>query len=563
MDKPGRARGRGNILRSPWMGAAVLLVLVVGLVCALLLRAIYVRELTQGEERAAEMALLLEEQTLRHFQAADLVLQHVRDTLLLTEVAHDDPDFRRSLIARLDYLPHVRALFVIGPDGFIIHDTDYPDTPRVSLADRAYFILHQRNPDIGLHIGTPLISRSLYRPFVSVSRRIDSEGQFAGVVVAAVEPVFYEQFYADLQLGAQDSIGLYHRENALIARVPEDLGLLNQPVSALGPLLDRSRRAEAGTFTSKSPLDGERRAFSYRVVEGMPLIISVALSVDALLAPVRETALLGGLGFLSFAALMLSGTAMLLARHAERREQEQHARQTQRLSTIGEMTGGIAHDFRNVLAVVSSGLRLIEKADQDQEKRELYIRSIEEALKRGERITSALLHFARAHELQITKADINHLLRQLGPVLAHAAGTGISLDMKLQAGPGLCRVDTSHFDMIILNLVLNARDAIEGAGRIEILTSDWHEPGSSLVLEPGPYVRVRVRDNGQGMDEEVSRRAIEPFFSTKGERGTGLGLSQVYGVVRQLGGDVRISSRPGQGTTVDLLLPSVPGTPDA
>src|SRR3546814_536512 len=167
------------------------------------------------------LVALLHEQTTTVFHMTDFTLRAAKLRLERETLAQDDPGFRAGLTAMRESLDYLRALFVIGPDGFIEHDTDYPDTPGVSLADRAYFRQHRDNPNLSIFVGKPLLSRSVHRWFVPLARRIENaDGSFAGVVVAAIEPLFFERTYRRLQLNDEDSVALFHADSTLIARVP-------------------------------------------------------------------------------------------------------------------------------------------------------------------------------------------------------------------------------------------------------------------------------------------------------------------------------------------------------
>jgi signal transduction histidine kinase len=207
---------------------------------------------------------------------------------------------------------------------------------------------------------------------------------------------------------------------------------------------------------------------------------------------------------------------------------EHPARAAQRLAALGEMTGGIVHDFRNFLAVIESGLRL------------------------------ALLAFAKQKELEAHAGDVNELLGNLELPLRYSAGPGIRIVLKLASDIPKCLIDPSQFDAAVLNLVVNARDAMPNGGELQISTDRWAvETAISGSAAPGTYVRVRVKDSGQGMPAEVVRKVFDPFFTTKGEKGTGLGLPHVYAFMRLSGGHVGVTSERGIGTTFDLLFPSV------
>jgi signal transduction histidine kinase len=242
----------------------------------------------------------------------------------------------------------------------------------------------------------------------------------------------------------------------------------------------------------------------------------------------------------------------------ERSATERSARAAQRLAALGEMTGGIVHDFRNLLAVIESGLRLAEKNSEQSDKVHVYIAAAREAIDRGLKLTSQLLAFAKQQELEAHAGDVNELLRNLELPLRYSAGPGIRIVLKLASDIPKCLIAPSQFDAAVLNLVVNARDAMPNGGEIRISTERWvAETAISGSAAPGIYVRVRVKDSGQGMPAEVVRKVFDPFFTTKGEKGTGLGLPHVYAFMRLIGGHVGVTSERGRGTTFDLLFPSV------
>lgn len=237
---------------------------------------------------------------------------------------------------------------------------------------------------------------------------------------------------------------------------------------------------------------------------------------------------------------------------------KQNERAIRRLASLGEMTGGIAHDLRNILAIVESGLRLAErKADQPESVR-AYIAAAREGVDRGVELTSQLLDFANYKELNVKACDLNELVNTSEPFLKYGAGPGIRVRLELGSDVPSCLVDPTLFDAAVLNLVLNARDAMPGGGEIWIVTERLVEtdavPGQPV---PATYARLRVKDHGCGMPSEILQKVLDPFFTTKGENGAGMGLAQVHAFMQMVGGHVRITSERGTGTTVDLLFPSI------
>jgi signal transduction histidine kinase len=244
----------------------------------------------------------------------------------------------------------------------------------------------------------------------------------------------------------------------------------------------------------------------------------------------------------------------------ERSTSELSARAVQRLSVLGEMTGGIAHDFRNILAIIESGLGLAERCSEQPEKMRVYIAAAREGIRRGVKLTSQLLTFAKQRELKARAGDANELLKNLEMFLKYGAGPRVRILLKLAPDIPKCLIDPPQFEAAVLNLVVNARDAMPNGGEVEISTERCvvKQALSSLPI-PGTYVQVRIKDNGQGMPEEVLRQVFDPFFTTKGEKGTGLGLPHVLAFMQLIGGSVKVASEVGTGTTFDLLFPSVEG----
>jgi signal transduction histidine kinase len=233
------------------------------------------------------------------------------------------------------------------------------------------------------------------------------------------------------------------------------------------------------------------------------------------------------------------------------------ARASQRLSVLGEMTGGIAHDFRNILTVIESGLRLAEKNSDEPQKVRTFIAGARQGVARGLELTSQLLTFAKQGGLQPCAADANALLKNLELFLKYGAGPNVCVDLHLSPSIPNCVVDPSQFNVAILNLVINARDAMPNGGKIQLSTTRCLVGADAFGSTPGVYVRVRVQDNGSGMTKQVVQKIFEPFFTTKGEKGTGLGIPQVGAFMRHVGGHVAVTSELGLETTFDLFFPTV------
>ncbi|WP_268894115.1 ATP-binding protein [Teichococcus coralli] len=301
------------------------------------------------------------------------------------------------------------------------------------------------------------------------------------------------------------------------------------------------------------------------------------------LAPEMATAALVAILSLSLAALTLRSAQVVGGRsRAQRRmnallEQRVAARgaelaqvqealvQAQKMEAVGQLTAGLAHDFNNLLTGIIGGLELLRgrMAQGRTDGLERYLGTAEEAARRAAVLTHRLLAFSRRQALDPRPTDANRLVQGMVELIARTSGPGIALETALAAGlrPALC--DPHLLENAILNLCINARDAMPSGGRLTIGTANQEidaREARTWSLPPGDYVLVWVADTGTGMAPDVATRAFDPFFTTKpaGE-GTGLGLSMIYGFARQSGGQARIQSRPGEGTRVSLCLPSYHG----
>ena len=240
-----------------------------------------------------------------------------------------------------------------------------------------------------------------------------------------------------------------------------------------------------------------------------------------------------------------------------RRESERSYLQAQKMEAVGQLTAGLAHDFNNLLQVVNGNLELAVARSSD-ERVLRYLESARGAAERGAKLTGQLLAFARKTRLDPRPVDVSECLNSFADVMESALGKKVELHFSLRRGLPKALLDPQQFEMAVLNIALNAKDAMPTGGVIELSTARVRLNGdaASRGLSPGEYLAVQVRDEGEGMTPEVIERAIEPFFTTKGVgKGTGLGLAMASGFVQQSRGRLELESTPGEGTTVRMLFP--------
>ncbi|MDQ1193825.1 signal transduction histidine kinase [Brevundimonas vesicularis] len=239
-------------------------------------------------------------------------------------------------------------------------------------------------------------------------------------------------------------------------------------------------------------------------------------------------------------------------------ESQEALRHSQKMEAMGQLTGGVAHDFNNLLTPIVGSLDLLQRRGIGGDREQRLIAGALQSADRAKTLVQRLLAFARRQPLQARPVDVAALVMSMDHLVASTSGPTIQVEFDIDVGLPRAFADANQIEMAILNLAVNARDAMPDGGRLTIsATADRVGEGQTAPLAPGRYVRLSVEDTGVGMDDDTLRRAIEPFFSTKGiGKGTGLGLSMVHGLAAQLGGTLTVASTPGLGTRVELWLPT-------
>ncbi|MDE2293683.1 MAG: response regulator, partial [Elusimicrobia bacterium] len=249
---------------------------------------------------------------------------------------------------------------------------------------------------------------------------------------------------------------------------------------------------------------------------------------------------------------------------SERRSLEERYRQAQRMESIGRLAGGVAHDFNNLLTAILGFSGFVSESLEPADPRREDLAEVRKAAERAMSLTRQLLAFSRRQVLEPRVLDLNEVVADIERLLRRVIGADVALETRL--APGLWNVvaDRGQMEQVLMNLAVNARDAMPGGGRIVIGTENVELDAAFAAghpsVTPGPHARVWLSDDGTGMDAATRARIFEPFFTTKGpEKGTGLGLATVYGIVKQSGGSIWVESEPGSGTRFDVYLPRAEG----
>jgi signal transduction histidine kinase/CheY-like chemotaxis protein len=334
----------------------------------------------------------------------------------------------------------------------------------------------------------------------------------------------------------------------------------------IGFMLSVVDHPEGGFVTTSYSVDDLQRRFAYLKLGYADLYLSDGLPIDSILYGWMRT-MASHLVFGIPATLVLFTLVLLAMRRTralyaetERRDMaEQALRQSQKMEAVGQLTGGVAHDFNNLLTIIIGNLG-IAKRGVVEARAERALNNALVGAERAAQLTQRLLAFSRRQPLNPRVLDINKLIVAISDLLTRTLGENIELETISGAGLWNVEVDASEMESTLLNLALNARDAMPTGGKLTIETSNAYLDDEYCRehegILPGQYILVAITDSGAGMSAETIDRAFEPFFTTKeAGKGTGLGLSQVYGFMKQSGGHVKIYSEPGEGTTIKLYLP--------
>jgi two-component system NtrC family sensor kinase len=521
-----------------------------------------------ADERIDRLLDVQQEQALRVFQTIDRTFAEVDEVVR----GLSDEQIRAtqaSLHPRLEriagVMPELQAIVLIGRDG----------TPLVSSAlaavkadnnfsDRDYFKA-QILKDAGTYVSevrTPNLT-GVGDDFFDLSRRLESpDGAFNGVIAVAVKPKYFEDFYTLIGQPPGSFFALVRSDGLYLARYPSasrtrELTQHSVLRSAIGSGIAH------GLFSVNSVIDGIPRRIGFRKLAGYPVYALAGTNISAINHE-WLTAIGVHLIFGLPATLLLFGVLWIALRRTERLHDEAERRemaegalhQAQQLQAIGQLTGGVAHDFNNLLMIVSGSVQRLRRHVKDEKQVQL-LDAITNATDRGESLTRQLLTFSRRQMLQPCVIDLAERLPEIKDMLSRSLRGDIDIRVGVPKRSCNVKVDPSELELALLNLAVNARDAMPSGGTLTItakpvvLRGKASEEGLS-----GEFVAIRVADTGTGIASDVVPRVFEPFFTTKEVgKGTGLGLSQVYGFAKQSGGTAGITSSSRRGTAVTLFLP--------
>lgn len=471
-----------------------------------------------------------------------------------------------ALRARTVDQPQVQSVLILDATGQTVASSRLAPFPIRDFSDGEYFRVHQQG-FTGPYLSRPLVTRTSNERVLNLSLPFrDRKGNFGGVINVTLLASYFGEYYGDLVADEPGlTVSLFHDEGQIYSRWPS-LNKVDR-LAGDGPVLARIHAGEtAAHVRGISSITGEDSFIAYRRVGNYPLYVGAAISLAALRDDVlHDLGVLAAMGALPVAALFASAaialrnarTALLTMQRLEkeietRRKAEEALLQAQKLEAMGRLTGGVAHDFNNALMVISNNLHLLKRTAPGVGTKQ--IESIGRAVKSATNLTRQLLAFSRRQPLVPEHVVLQEKLPSIQDLLAPALGSQITLKVKVDQATPPVKLDLAELELSLLNLAINARDAMPRGGSLTVHARPANE------TEAGPsgpeMVAIEVMDTGSGIPPDLLSKVFDPFFTTKavGE-GTGLGLSQVYGMCQRAQGRAEILSEVGVGTCVKLLLP--------
>jgi two-component system NtrC family sensor kinase len=538
----------------------------------------YDRQFDDARDRLQRDRSRIYEHALKVFETFELserYLEEIFDGLSDSEIRAREQEFSTRLRNTAATLPQLRDLWVIGANGHpLVAGTVFP-MPDIDLSDRKYFSAHKNDEVRGVYVDEVVDARAANTRFFAITKRRETEdGKFNGVYLVSIAPEYFVKYYAELP---QSSIyALLRADGAILARYPESSSTRAPPNAALMQAIKDN--PSIGIIQAASVFDRTERLVAYRKLPRLPVYVLTATDYSTIRADwmkymashlvfgLPATMAMFALGLVALRRMRQEASAygQLRQEVALREQTEMALHQAQKMEAVGRLTGGIAHDFNNLLTAILGNIDLVAKrfADGDERTRR-QLGAARQASERAAALVHRLLAFSRQHPLEVKAVDINRLVQGMSELLRRTIGETVEIETVLAAGLWKAAVDPNQLENAILNLAVNARDAMPSGGRLTIETVNSHldeayAASQGEELAHGQYVLLAVSDSGSGMSKDIRERAFEPFFTTKPTGvGSGLGLSMVYGFVKQSGGFIKIYSEIGEGSTFKLYFPRI------
>ncbi len=540
----------------------------------------YNRHFVEAEDRLQRTVSTMHEHAIKVFETFEIsarYLEELFNNVSDANILADEQDYSRRIANFIKTLPQLRDLWIINGKGNpLVSGSVYPMPHTLDLTDRDYFSVHLKS-DIDTYISGVVAARAANTNFFAITRkRLGPGGAFNGVFLVSIAPEYFTRYYSELPRDDLNVAGLTRSDGVFLARYPSVTETFAK-LPANSPLMSAAAVNPAGGIArGSSNYDTVDRVLAYRKLPGNEVYVYAAIDVAAIRASwmhAMATHLIFGIP----ATLAMFGLAILTLRHtrreslaytrlreetARRENTELALRQAQKMEAVGRLTGGIAHDFNNLLTAIIGNVELaLRRNNAPDERVGRSLSAIRQASIRAATLVQRLLTFSRQHPQEVKTVDINRLVAEMSELLHRSIGEAVAVETVLSSGLWKTAIDPNQLENAILNLAVNGRDAMQNGGQLTIETSNAYLDEAYVTraggdLKAGQYVMIGISDTGIGMSNEVRDKAFEPFFTTKSAgAGSGLGLSMVYGFVKQSSGHVQIYSEIGHGTSIKMYFP--------
>ncbi len=505
------------------------------------------------------------------------VFRHVSDE----EIEKNEAAFSDRIRTALQGIPQIRDLWVIDAKGHpLVSGTIYPMPRTLELADRDYFKAHLSRDEVENYVSEPVVARLAEFSFFAVTRkRLTTDGRFNGVYLVSISPDYFVDFYSRLPRAQTSVAAIVRGDGTILARYP-DLSKSVERLSPNSPVLHALQAgATEGVVEGISSFDKTERVFAFKKLPNVDAMVVTGIEQSQIRADwlrslsahlmfgIPATIAMFALGMVALrrAEREASAYGQLRAETARRQVTEQALQQAQKMEAVGRLTGGIAHDFNNLLTAIGGNIDLaIRRLNPPDERISRPLNGARQASQRAATLVQRLLAFSRQHPQEVRAVDVNRLVQGMSELLHRTLSERVTIETVLGSGLWKCAIDANQLENAIINLAVNARDAMPNGGRLTIETANAFLDDAYAVrgggdFKSGQFVMIAVSDTGTGIAADVRDKIFEPFFTTKAVgAGSGLGLSMVYGFIKQSGGHVQVYTEPGEGTSFKLYFPRLP-----
>ncbi len=540
----------------------------------------YHQHFTDAEDRLGRTVGVMHEHAIKVFETFEISERYLEELVGNADddaIRRNEADYSGRIRSFIQNLPQLRDLWVINGEGQpLVSGTVYPMPGNLDLSDRDYFRA-QKEGTVDIYVSEVVDARAARTNFFAITRkRLDADKRFAGVYLVSIAPEYFVRYYATLPRIDFTVAGMVRADGAVLVRFPQrqaDTARLPADTPLMAAI---AKNPNSGFVLGLSYYDQTERLIAYRKLPGHDVYVYGGLDAGTVradwLSDMSAHLIFGlpaTLALFALALMTLRSTRRVSQAYvqlsdeiARRQTTELALRQAQKMEAVGRLTGGIAHDFNNLLtAIIGNAEMALRRIEPDNERVNRSLTAIRQASLRAATLVRRLLSFSRQHPQEVKSVDINRLVGEMSELLHRTIGENVRIETVLATGLWRTALDPNQLENAVLNLAVNARDAMAGGGKLTIETSnayldDAYVKRGGLDIKAGQYVMVAVSDTGVGMTPDVRDKAFDPFFTTKPTgAGSGLGLSMVYGFVKQSDGHVQIYSEPGQGTSIKMYFP--------